>query len=146
MRNKISRYSDIIDLPHHQSARRPHMSVYNRAAQFAPFAALVGYDEMVQDTAGMRLNDGQILIAEDRMQKLDEKLKELQKHIKEQPEVMIVFYDENAGIKGGRYLQITGKLKKIEEYPPEFVMSDGKKVPIASVIEIYASLLKNEEA
>ncbi len=54
MRNNASdndRYKDIIDLPHHVSATHPHMSVHDRAAQFSPFAALVGYDDAVEDTA-----------------------------------------------------------------------------------------------
>ena len=55
MSKKEERYSDIIDLPHHQSVRRPHMSNYNRAAQFAPFSALVGYDQMIQKVDSMRL-------------------------------------------------------------------------------------------
>ena len=55
MSKKVKRYSDIIDLPHHQSVRRPHMTNYNRAAQFAPFSALVGYEEMVQNTVNMQL-------------------------------------------------------------------------------------------
>ena len=51
MREKSGRaaYPDIIDHPHWQSPTRPHMSLYDRAAQFAPFAALVGYDEMVNE-------------------------------------------------------------------------------------------------
>ena len=55
MSKKVERYSDIIDLPHHQSVRRPHMPNYNRAAQFAPFSALVGYEEMVQNTVNKQL-------------------------------------------------------------------------------------------
>ena len=47
-----NRYEDIIHLPHHQSDCRPKMSVRDRAAQFAPFAALVGYEQMVQETEG----------------------------------------------------------------------------------------------
>ena len=65
MGKKVERYSDIIDLPHHQSVRRPHMPNYNRAAQFAPFAALVGYDEMVADAVGMRLSEKKKELGED---------------------------------------------------------------------------------
>ena len=72
--SKQSRYSDIIDLPYHQSIYRPHMTVYNRAAQFAPFAALVGYDEMVQDTAEYRLLNQRIILSEDEKAILDRKL------------------------------------------------------------------------
>ena len=73
MGKKAERYSDIINLPHHQSVRRPHMSVYNRAAQFAPFAALTGYDQMVQDTARMRLDDEKRVIGDDEKRMLDER-------------------------------------------------------------------------
>lgn len=44
-------YADIIDLPHHVSKRHPQMSMWNRAAQFAPFAALSGHDEAIKETA-----------------------------------------------------------------------------------------------
>lgn len=49
-------YADIIDLPHHQSSTHPHMSLYDRAAQFAPFAALTGYDDMITEEA-RKIND-----------------------------------------------------------------------------------------
>ena len=44
----MSKYDDIINLPHHQSQTHPHMSPLDRAAQFAPFAALTGYEEMIE--------------------------------------------------------------------------------------------------
>lgn len=65
MGKQCSRYSDIIDLPHHQSIYRPHMTVYNRAAQFAPFAALTGYDQMVKDAADLLLVNQKIILSED---------------------------------------------------------------------------------
>ena len=46
-------YEDILYLPHHQSKDRPHMSLHDRAAQFAPFAALSGYEEAIEETAGI---------------------------------------------------------------------------------------------
>jgi len=42
-------YSDIINMPHHRSKTHPPMSVLNRAAQFAPFAALTGYEDLIED-------------------------------------------------------------------------------------------------
>ena len=47
----MGKYDDIINMPHHVSATRPHMSLHDRAAQFAPFAALNGYEEEIDDTA-----------------------------------------------------------------------------------------------
>lgn len=53
----MSDYDDIIDLPHHQSATRPHMSLYDRAAQFAPFAALNGHAAVIAHTAERHIDD-----------------------------------------------------------------------------------------
>ena len=68
----MSDYKDIINLPHHQSIKRPHMSQYDRAAQFSPFAALTGHDAAVKETA--RLTDERILLDESRKAILNEKL------------------------------------------------------------------------
>ena len=45
------KYADIIDMPHHVSKRHPQMSMWNRAAQFAPFAAVTGYEDAIKDSA-----------------------------------------------------------------------------------------------
>ena len=136
MSNKISRYSDIIDLPHHQSVRRPHMSVYNRAAQFAPFAALVGYDEMVQDTADILLLDKRIVLSEDAKSLLDVQLQGIREKIDLNPVIKIVYFDEKANKFGGGYALHSGKVKKIEEYPAMLVFLDGKKVLVEDIIQI----------
>ncbi|MCR4603322.1 MAG: hypothetical protein K5683_07310 [Prevotella sp.] len=48
-------YDDIINLPHHEPTHHPRMTMWSRAAQFAPFAALTGYDDAIRNTA--RQND-----------------------------------------------------------------------------------------
>ena len=53
----MDNYDDIINLPHHVSKRHPQMSMWNRAAQFAPFAALTGYDDAIKDTAQENLDN-----------------------------------------------------------------------------------------
>ena len=58
----MSRYDDIINLPHHVSTNLPRMSMHNRAAQFAPFAALVGYDDAVAETARLTESRPELLI------------------------------------------------------------------------------------
>lgn len=136
MSNKISRYSDIIDFPHHQSERRPHMSVYNRAAQFAPFAALVGYDEMVQDTAEYRLLNQRIILSEDEKAILDRKLQFVLDEISRNPEIRVVYFDEAVHKLGGGYVLYSGKVKKIEEYPAMLVFLDGKKVLVEDIVQI----------
>jgi len=144
MSTKISRYSDIIDLPHHQSVRRPHMSVYNRAAQFAPFAALVGYDEMVQDTADYRLLDQRILLSEDEKSILDCKLQFLLDRISQNPEIRVVYFDEAANKLGGGYVAYSGKVKKVEEFPMTILFKDGKKIRIEDIVKIASDVLGNK--
>ena len=53
----MDNYEDIINLPHHVSKRHPQMSMWNRAAQFAPFSALTGYEDAIQETQETALND-----------------------------------------------------------------------------------------
>ena len=144
MNKKISRYSDIIDLPHHQSVRRPHMSVYNRAAQFAPFAALVGYDEMVQDTSDYRLLDQRILLSEDEKSILDCKLQFLLDRISQNPEIRVVYFDEAANKLGGGYVAYSGKVKKVEEFPMTILFKDGKKIRIEDIVKIASDVLGNK--
>ena len=112
------------------------MSVYNRAAQFAPFAALVGYDEMVQDTADILLLDKRVILSEDARSLLDAKLQGIKEIINQNPEIKIVYFDENANKLGGGYALYSGKVKKIEEYSAMLVFLDGKKVLIEDIIQI----------
>ena len=142
MGKKVERYSDIIDLPHHQSVRRPHMTNYNRAAQFAPFSALVGYADLVQDASVMLLNDKKDLLSEDAKQTLDIKFEILRHHLSEQPTIEIIYYDGNAGTKGGMYCAITGMLKKIEEYPPRLILEEGKQVNCEDILDIYGQVFE----
>jgi len=81
------RYDDIIDLPHPVSATRQRMSVQDRAAQFSPFAALVGYDEAIREEA--RLTTGKAELAEDEKRELDIKYRYLQDNIREKPQARI---------------------------------------------------------
>ena len=68
------KYQDIINLPHHVSKTHPQMPLYDRAAQFSPFAALTGYEDAIRETA--RLTDNWVQLSEDKKQELDEKLRQ----------------------------------------------------------------------
>lgn len=143
MGKKVERYSDIINLPHHQSERRPHMPNYNRAAQFAPFSALVGYDQMVQDTAGVRLNEKKKELGEDDKRLLDEKFGVLQKHLKEQQEIEIIYYDDGAGVKGGAYRFVRGELKRIEGYPLKLILNKDVRIVCNNIVDIQGEIFEN---
>ena len=140
MGKKMERYSDIIDLPHHQSGRRPHMPNYNRAAQFAPFSALVGYEQMVQDTVDILLLDKRVILSEDQKNILDEKLKLLKLQINKRPKVQVTYFDEVSSDLGGGYVSYFGILRRIEENPARLIMMDRKEIYIRDILEITADL------
>lgn len=139
MGKKMERYSDIIDLPHHQSGRRPHMPNYNRAAQFAPFSALVGYEQMVQDTVDILLLDKRVILSEDQKNILDEKLKLLKLQIAKRPKVQVTYFDEVSSDLGGGYVSYFGILRRIEEHPARLIMMDRKEIYIEDILDISAN-------
>ena len=131
---KKSDYSDIIDHPHHQSPTRPQMSMQERAAQFSPFAALVGYDEEVKEAG--RLTDERVFLEEDAVRALNEKLSLLSEQLSEKPQVCIRYYVPDARKEGGAYRDITGTIRKIDVYEQSILMSDGTKIHISDITDI----------
>ena len=127
-------YEDIINLPHHQSNTRPHMSLHDRAAQFAPFAALTGYDDDVKEAR--RLTDGKPELDENQLTELDQMLTELTKRISEHPEIIITYFEPDNKKDGGAYITFIGRLKKIDNYKRIFVFEDGREIQICNIINM----------
>ena len=144
-------YADIIDLPHHQSERRPHMSLYDRATQFSPFAALSGYDDMVREEA--RLTDDMRELSEMEQENLDQKLFLLSEAIEDRdyPEVTITYFIPDERKSGGRYDKVRGIIKKIEPVESRIVLfaenmiSDGRTIDMARISNIEGELLSGIE-
>lgn len=128
------RYDDIINLPHHQSKTRPHMSLVDRAAQFSPFAALTGYDAEVKEAA--RVTDEKIELSEEMSCRLDEKLKILQEHVSEYPQVSVTYFLPDEKKDGGSYVTVTETVKRIDEYERKIVLTDGSQIPIKDILEM----------
>ena len=107
-------YADIIDLPHHRSDVHPHMSIHDRAAQFAPFAALTGYDEMISEEA--RLTDSRIDLGESDLEQLDRKLRRLSALLAERrrPQVSALIFTPDPRKAGGRYDQVSGQAERLD--------------------------------
>lgn len=136
-------YDDIIHLPHHVSKRHPQMSLYNRAAQFAPFAALTGYEEAIIETA--RLTAPKVDMMEDNQQLLDRKLALLSHSLIEQPTVSITYFQPDKKKSGGQYLTVTGVIKSIRDSERVILMADGKSVSIDTIINIDGDIFSSEE-
>lgn len=135
-------YGDIINLPHHTSASRPHMSAYDRAAQFSPFAALTGYDSAITETA--RLTDKRVELDEYSKAALNGKLCMIQEQIDEQPdeepEVSITYFQPDNKKSGGAYITAAGCVKKIDSYERTVVMRDATRIPIEDILAIEGEM------
>ncbi len=133
-------YSDIINLSRPVS-KRPRMSLEQRSAQFAPFAALTGYEGQVKETA--RLTNKKIEINEELKEILDLKIQLIQEKIKEQPDVTITYFIPDDKKQGGKYKTVTNSVKKIDTYKNEIILIDGTTIAIDEIIDISSEIIKN---
>ena len=128
------KYGDIINLPHHVSTKRGHMSIHDRAAQFSPFAALTGHNEAIKETA--RYTDERVDLEEDRKEILDCKLREILVHLKENPPVRITVFEPDKKKEGGSYKTICGNLLRIKEAEHKLVLKDKTEIRIEDIYDI----------
>ena len=127
-------YTDIIHLPHPEPKNHPRMPMEARAAQFAPFAALTGYDAVISETA--RLTDRQEVLDEEQQQLLNRQFLLLLEHIAEHPTVTITYFVADEKKAGGSYHSVTGHVKRYDDYLQQLIMSDGRQIPLHDIIEI----------
>ena len=124
-------YDDIIHQPHHVSRKHPRMTLLNRAAQFAPFAALTGYEEMVAESA--RLTDRRIELDEDTIRQLNERLHVVMEAAGEQPEITVFVFEPDKKKEGGSYRTLTGKVRRIDDVNREIILTDRTVIPIGRI-------------
>ena len=147
----MDNYSDIINLSRPVS-KRPRMTLEQRSAQFAPFAALTGYEGQVKETARLtnkkieinekwfKLNDLSIN-NEELKEILNQKIQLIQKKIKEQPKIEITYFIPDFKKDGGRYETICNTIQKIDIYTNEIIMLDGTRIDIDDIIDIQGKLI-----
>lgn len=135
-------YEDIINLPHHVSKTRPQMSMIDRATQFSPFAALTGYDAAIKETG--RLTDEKIEMDEEALNILNMKFQLLVDRLADEPEITFTYFKPDERKAGGAYIDVTGKVKKVDDFERLIVMQNGTKMPMDDILniegEIFASL------
>ena len=106
-------YDDIINLPHYEPKHHPRMSMWNRAAQFAPFAALTGYDAAIQESG--RLTDDWLGLSESGNEEMNRKMELIVSMLPEHPSVTIEYFVPDRHKAGGSYQSYTGNVKRIDE-------------------------------
>ena len=127
-------YSDIIDLPHPTSQKHKRMSLHDRAAQFAPFAALTGYDDAVEETA--RVTDEQSFISNDEIEALDASLRRLSEIQRQNPLICITYFEHDTKKSGGKYITCRANLKKIDDIEKCVTLTDGRIIPFSDIVGI----------
>ena len=134
MEEKKGKYDDIIDLPHHVSKTRQRMSMIDRAAQFSPFAALVGYEDAVEETA--RLTDKKIELTEESKFSISEKLRTVSENAEDEMTVRITYFVPDKKKEGGEYVTALGAVKHIDEYDRIVIMADKTVIPIDQIWDV----------
>ncbi len=140
--NKDFPYSDILHLPHHVSPTRAKMSMVERAAQFAPFAALTGYDAAIRETA--RLTGQRVELTEGAKAELDQRFQTLQEHRMESPWICVTCFAEDLRKEGGSYLSVEGCFKKIDPVSQVLLFANGQRIPLADITDIQSDLFSTE--
>ena len=130
----MSRYDDIINLERPRYIDLPPMSMHDRAAQFSPFAALVGYEDAVKETA--RLTDARRELSEDDTAELNRQLGELTKRLSERPKIRVTFFIPDKKKDGGRYASKIGNARTIDQYNNAIVFTDGEAVQIKDMSRV----------
>lgn len=135
----IHKYDDIINLPHHVSSTRPHMSIEERAAQFSPFAALTGHEDAIKETA--RQTEREIILDENELEILDEKLKAILSDKSDNKNIKVVYYVPDENKNGGKYVECSGRVKKMDEYRHVLVMEDGTEINVGRIADVQYNCL-----
>ena len=146
MENKnsdIHRYDDIIQLPHHVSKTHPQMPVSDRAAQFAPFAALTGHDAAIRETA--RLTEEKAELDENAKMIIDEKLRFVQETLSDQPKVTVTYFKQKEKKAGGKYITVSGSVRKIDMYKGLIIMMDDISIPFVDIYDIEGEIFGNRD-
>lgn len=146
MEETLKKYGDIINLPHHEPDKNSHprMSVYNRAAQFAPFAALTGYEEAVKESA--RLTNRKIPLDDTQIRYLTNLLNNLKKQLSKKPEITVTYFEHDNKKPGGEYISFTGNLKIIDEQKRILIFCDNKKIKLNDIYQIIIENREDQEA
>lgn len=127
-------YDDLLGCPRPRTERRLPMPMEKRAVQFAPFAALTGYDDAVQETE--RQTDRRPELAEDRAEALDHRLRWLREHLDEAPEITVTWFIPDARKAGGACRTRSCRVKRLDARRGLLLLPDEECVPIAELLDL----------
>ena len=137
------RYDDLLRLPRPES-RHPRMTMEARAAQFAPFAALSGYEDVIREAA--RLTAEPIVLAEDAREELSRRLTFLAARVSERPTVRVTWFQPDARKLGGEYVTKTVTVRRVDGNVGCLELDDRSLIPIQTITDLNGDLFLDAEA
>lgn len=135
-------YDDIIRLPHHVSQNHPQMPLRDRAAQFAPFAALTGYEAAVGETARLTAERRELDAQE--AEELNRRLVAIIARLPDRPEVTIEYFVPDDRKAGGAYVTVTSRVRYVSVPERTLVMEDGTVILIDDIAAL--NVIEQEES
>lgn len=130
----MGKYDDIINMPHHVSTNRSHIPNEERAAQFSAFAALTGFDEMIDEEG--RWVDKRLEPDESRTAAINEKLKMIADDIETKPIVTVEYFTADTEKDGGIYTKMTDSVEKIDSEAGSIIFENGAQIFFKDIYEI----------
>ena len=130
----IHNYDDIMNLPRPEPKSHPRMPIADRAAQFAPFAALTGFSSVIEETA--RVTEERPTLDESEKERINRILAGLARHEKEKPLVKVSYFQKDARKSGGHSLTVECPLTKIDTYQKQLILENGLKIPFRDIIDL----------
>lgn len=130
----MTEYQDMVTRPHPDPKYHTRMPMENRAAQFAPFAALTGYEEAVEEAH--RLTDHRPELSDEEKDALDRALRQALEE-KERP-VTITRFIPDARKEGGRIVTKKGQIRRLDAYRRRLVLEDGDRIPLDEILDLQS--------
>ena len=134
-------YEDIVNLPRPISKKHPQPPLSERAARFAPFAAITGYEEMVLEEA--RVTEKQIELDECALILLNEKLNILQNNLSQSPEITVTYFAPDKKKAGGAYVSISGAVRQIDSYSKLLILENDKKIRVEDIYQLDGDIFRS---
>lgn len=129
------KYEAIIDLPRPEYPDRPRMPLQQRAAQFAPFAALTGYDGVLAEVA--RQTEAEIYLDEGEIAEINRRLRQIKENLATHPPVAVKMFCPDDCKAGGSYRTIQSRVLKIDEYQQKMLLENGEEVLFANIVHLF---------
>ncbi len=129
----MGKYDDILYLEHPTSKNHTTMSIYDRSAQFAPFAALVGYDESINEAS--RITDSQIELSEDKINEISHSLLIISQNIQNKPSITVTYFKKDKSKNGGEYITTTCNVNKID-VEKKIILLENEKISFDNILDL----------